>query len=171
MTRKQKISLRDCASAQECALHILCIDDFEVNRNYSAIVMICRKKYDIVEWFKCWITGSEFGDYWTKKFIPIVVFSSNSDIKVKTSKPVVYIEQLKWVIEGYREIKFGYGELDVLIEKIKSENIVEKSARKKHVRQIQQKVAVNNAKVLAGICPKCGGQLVSRKGKNGVCWM
>lgn len=150
--------------------------------------------------YQGWITGSEFGDYWTKnmygekytfrnplkqnyahvkaleeklqlsenKFIPIVAFSSNSDIKVKTSKPVVHIGQLKWVIEGYREIKFDYGELDVLIEKIKSENIVEKSARKKHVRQIQQKVAVNNAKVLAGICPRCGGQLVSRKGKNGV---
>lgn len=73
--------------------------------------------------YKGWITGSEFGDYWTKnmygkkytfrnplkqnyahvkaleekielsedKFIPSVAFSGNSDIKVKTSKPVVYI--------------------------------------------------------------------------------
>ena len=102
------------------------------------------------------------------KFIPIVAFTSNCDIKVKTSKPVVYIGQLKWIIKGYREIKFNENELDMLVEKIKSENIVDKSARKNHVKQIHTKVAVNNAKVLAGICPRCGGQLVSRKGKNGV---
>ena len=102
------------------------------------------------------------------KFIPIVVFWSNCDIKVKTSKPVVYIGQLKWIIKSYREIKFNENELDMLVEKIKSENIVDKSARKNRVKQIHTKVAVNNAKVLARICPKCGGQLVSRKGKNGV---
>ena len=101
------------------------------------------------------------------KFIPIVAFSSNCDIKVKTSKQVVYIGQLKRIIKGYQEIEFSENELDLLVEKIKNENIVEKDARKKHVKQIHTKVAVNNAKVLAGICPRCGGKLVTRKGKNG----
>ena len=64
---------------------------------------------------------------------------------MKTSKPVVYIGQLKWIIKGYREIKFNENELDMLVEKIKSENIVDKSARKNHVKQILTKVAVNIA--------------------------
>lgn len=102
------------------------------------------------------------------KFIPIVAFSNNCDIKVKTSKPVVYIGQIKHVIEGYREIKFNENELDILVAKIQSENIVEKDARKKHVKQIRTKVSENNAKVMARICPRCGGQLVPRKGKNSI---
>ena len=102
------------------------------------------------------------------KFIPIVVFSSNCDIKVKTSKPVVYIGQLKRIIEGYREIKFRENELNMLVEKIKSENIVKKSARKNHVKQIQTRVTDINTKIQAGICPRCGGQLVPRKGKKGI---
>ena len=39
-------------------------------------------------------------------FIPIVAFSSDSDIKVKTKTPVIYIGQLKWVIKKYKDIKF-----------------------------------------------------------------
>lgn len=102
------------------------------------------------------------------KFIPIVAFSSNCDIKVKTRKPVVYIGQLKHVIEVYKEIKFNENELDILVAKILRENIVEKDARKKHVKQIRSKVSENNAKVAARICPRCGGQLVPRKGKGSI---
>lgn len=150
--------------------------------------------------YKGWITGSEFGDYWTKnmygkkytfrnplkqnyahvkaleektelsedKFIPIVAFSSDSDIKVKTNKPVVYIGQLKRVIKEYKEIKFQESELDMIVAKVQSENITEKEVRKEHVKQIKSRVSHEQSKVAAGICPRCGGQLVSRKGKNGA---
>lgn len=150
--------------------------------------------------YKGWITGSEFGDNWTKnmygkkytfrnplkqnyahvkalesklgieedKFIPIVAFSGNSEIKVKTKKPVVYIGNLKKEIGRYREIKFHERELDLLVAKIKGEHVEDKGARKEHVKQIKNKVKDNNAKISAGICPRCGGQLVKRKGKTGT---
>lgn len=56
----------------------------------------------------------------------------------------------------------------MLVAKVQSENITEKDTRKEHVKQIKTKVNDTNTKVAAGICPRCGGQLVSRKGKNGT---
>lgn len=150
--------------------------------------------------YKGWITGSEYGEQWTKnmygkkysfrnplkqnyahvkaledrlnltqdKFIPIVAFSGNCDIKVQTSKPVVYISQLNRVIQGYKDIKFSEAELWELVNKILQANIVEKEAKKQHVNQIKNQVRNNQAKVDSGMCPKCGGQLVMRKGQYGT---
>ncbi len=150
--------------------------------------------------YKGWITGSEYGDNWTKnmygkkytfrnplkqnyahvkaleekleltedKFIPIVAFSGNSSIKVKTKSPVVYIGQLRRVIKGYKDVKFQESELDALVAKVQSSNITEKEVRKEHVKQIRTKVKEQKEKVSTGICPRCGEQLVERKGKNGA---
>lgn len=54
-----------------------------------------------------------------------------------------------------------------LEEKILSVNIIDKDIRKEHIRQIQNKVSQNNTKILLGVCPKCGGQLIKRTGKFG----
>lgn len=150
--------------------------------------------------YKGWITGSEYGEQWTKnmygkkylfrnplkqnyahvkaleekmnlsedKFIPIVAFSGNSDIKVKTNKPVVYIRQLKRVIQGYTDVKFDECELDSLVDKIHTADITTKETKKKHIKQIRTQVRNNNVKIAQGICPRCGGQLVARKGKYGT---
>lgn len=149
--------------------------------------------------YKGWITGSEYGEQWTKnmygkkytfrnplkqnyahvkaleekltltedKFIPIVVFSMNSDIKVKTSKPVIYTTQLKWVIESYRDVKFREDELYMLVNRIRAVEINDKEAKKRHVEQVRTQVNNNQRKIMNGICPKCGGNLVKRKGKYG----
>lgn len=149
--------------------------------------------------YQGWITGSEYGDQWTKnmygkkysfrnplkqnyahvkaleeklnlpedKFIPIVAFSGNSDIKVKTTKPVVYIGQLKCIIQGYTDVKFREEELGWLVDSILSANITAKEVKKQHVQQIRNQVKDNQVKVNNGICPRCGEKLVERKGKYG----
>jgi len=149
--------------------------------------------------YKGWITGTEYGEYWTKnmygkkytfrnpikqnyahvkalenvmgltedKFIPIVAFSGNGDIKVKTKKPVVYIRQLEKVIKEYKDVIFAESELDMLVLKIKNADITTKETKKEHVKQIRSKVKDDNKKVASGICPRCGGNLVTRNGKNG----
>lgn len=150
--------------------------------------------------YKGWITGSEYGEQWTKNmygkkysfrnpikqnyahvkamekktglaesdFIPIVAFSRNSEIKVKTSKPVVYIGQVKRVIQSYHEMKFSEGKIEEIANNILSANITSKDAKKQHVKQI--KTEVNNQKnmISNNICPKCGGTLIKRKGKYGT---
>lgn len=102
-----------------------------------------------------------------EKFIPIVAFSGNSDIKVKTKSPVVYIRQLGNVIRKYNEVKFSEDELDVLVLKVKNADVTTKEAKKEHVKQIHMKVKDDSIKVASGICPKCGGKLVARNGKKG----
>ncbi len=149
--------------------------------------------------YKGWITGNEYGDYWTKnmygkkysfrnplkqnyahvkalekqldvgksKFIPIVAFSDNCEIKVDTEANVIYFSNLKRVIREYTEIKFQEDELDMLEDKIYSINIIEKEERKEHIKNVKMNVQNRNSKISAGICPRCGGQLVPRSGRYG----
>lgn len=149
--------------------------------------------------YKGWITGNEYGNYWTKnmygkkysfrnplmqnyahikalqektglpedKFISIVAFSSNSDIKVKTKKPVVYIREVNLVIQAYKRIIIQPSEINGIVSIIQNANITERKARREHVQQIREKVSRRQSQVLAGKCPKCGGQLVRRNGKRG----
>ncbi len=101
------------------------------------------------------------------KFIPIVAFSRNSDIKVKVSTPVVYIHRLNREIKRYTDVKFRVEELDTLVTLIRSSDITSKENKKQHVEQIRTQVRDNKRKIFEGICPKCGGTLVQRKGKYG----
>lgn len=101
------------------------------------------------------------------KFIPIVAFSDKCEIKVDTEENVIYFSNLKRVIRGYTDIKFQEKELDGIEAKIYSANITTREERKEHVKQIKTNVQERNCKVAAGICPRCGGKLVSRSGKYG----
>ena len=102
-----------------------------------------------------------------ERFIPIVAFSNNSDINVKSRTPVVYIGQFPWVIKKYKTRVFQEQELEQFVEKIRNSNITTRKSRREHVQRIKTKVTDDQAKVAQGTCPKCGGNLVGRKGKNG----
>lgn len=103
-----------------------------------------------------------------EKFIPIVAFSINSDIKVNTSKPVVYTGQLKRTIQEYSDIKLTEQEIDDIALKIRFANVTSRETKKEHVNQIRTKISDNDLKVSQGICPKCGGTLVQRHGRYGA---
>ncbi len=100
-------------------------------------------------------------------FIPIVAFSWNTDIKVKTSKPVVYISQLKRIILSYQQVKFQINELQGIVSIIVGSNIDSKENRKEHISNIRYKVRENDTKISNNICPRCGGTLVKRNGRYG----
>lgn len=150
--------------------------------------------------YKGIITGTEFGDKWTKNmygkkynffnplkqnyghvkslesvlgisescFIPIVVFSINSEIKVNVSKPVIYTSQLKKTILGYNDIKFTNLQVKQMAGKIISANLDSKENRKEHVGTIKDNIKADKVKIANNICPKCGGKLIDRKGKYGA---
>ena len=101
------------------------------------------------------------------KFIPIVAFSASGTIKVNTSKPVVYINQLKKEIEGYTELKLREEDIPTIVSKIRNADVTTKETAKEHIKEIQTKVSDKNVKIKNNICPKCGGNLVKRKGKYG----
>lgn len=102
-----------------------------------------------------------------EKFISIVAFANACDIKVKTKKHVIYINQIRKVIDTYKTTIFSEEEMKNIASKILKNNIDSFKNRREHVSNIKSRVNENNRKVASGLCPKCGGTLVKRNGKYG----
>lgn len=101
------------------------------------------------------------------KFVPIIVFSINSDIKVKTNKPVIYIVKFKKEILSYQNIIIELNEIEKIAKEIVSLNICSYENSKKHVKKIKENIMSEKVKIENGSCPKCDGTLLKRKGKYG----
>lgn len=103
-----------------------------------------------------------------EKFISIVAFSTDSTLKVKCSKEVVYINRITKTVLKYRTQMFSENEISEMREKILSVRIESNhSNRTDHVKNIKANILEDKEKVKMRICPRCGGQLVDRKGKYG----
>ena len=89
------------------------------------------------------------------KFISIIVFSNEADLKVNTDYNVIYLTQIKKLIKEYTEIKFSKNNIQTLYEKISALNNLSAKARK-----LQQE----------GLCPRCKHSLVLKNGKYGDFW-
>lgn len=100
-------------------------------------------------------------------FIPIVVFLSESSIKVNVKSHVINIKDLLYIINEYKTVKLTNDMMESIINTLQNENIIEDKERKKHVDNIKINVKNNNSKVNKNICPKCNGKLIIRKGKYG----
>ncbi|MDO5575355.1 MAG: topoisomerase DNA-binding C4 zinc finger domain-containing protein, partial [bacterium] len=94
--------------------------------------------------------------------------SDDATIKVKTEKHVIYTKNLEKTIKSYTEKRFDADEVKRIAAKIVESNIDSKENRKEHVQAIHTNVQNDKKAVQQGICPKCGGQLVERKGKYGA---
>lgn len=100
-------------------------------------------------------------------FIPIVTFSPDSTIKVNSKNHVIYMTQLKKTVLNYNQIYFSTQKIKEISKQLSILNIDDKIIKKQHVTNIKAKVATNNEKLKNNICPKCGGNMVIRKGKYG----
>ena len=58
--------------------------------------------------------------------------------------------------------------INLIANNIINLNITTKDERKKHIKDIKEKIKDTNNKVNNMICPKCGGNLVVRTGKYGT---
>lgn len=103
-------------------------------------------------------------------FIPVVVFSVESTVKVESSKPLVYTVNLNRLIRSYEQEVIDPSLLDGLAETILHANITDPEARKTHVQSVQKKKEDREEKIKANICPQCGSALVRRTGKYGAFW-
>ncbi len=99
-------------------------------------------------------------------FIPIVVFSIDSTLKVKTNHKVVYTINLRRVIKSYTDVKFEKNDIERFKTKIIEANIT--SDRKEHVKNIHANIRRDKEMIQSFVCPKCGGNLVIRTGKHGT---
>ena len=102
------------------------------------------------------------------KIIPIVVFTGNADLRhVQTNNIVVYDYNLIDAIQKFRTAYITDSELQDVVFRLSAMNIRVIVDNKTHVRNIKAAKKEQESKLKAGICPRCGGNLVLRNGKYG----
>ncbi|CZQ80656.1 dna topoisomerase type ia zn finger [Trichococcus palustris] len=107
-------------------------------------------------------------DYPLATYIPIVVFSIQSDFKkMDVQSEVIFSPKLMRTIAKYKTETLSAGDMNQIAELIKTANNVGASARKEHVQRIHETISMEEQHVSEKICPQCGGELFERKGKYG----
>jgi hypothetical protein len=110
-----------------------------------------------------------FSDLPDVPFYSIVVFSNRAKLKVEApSNLVVNVSNLLDAILQKRGPKLRDEQVLTLCDRLEEAALYGRKARKQHVRAIREMAAAKESKVAAGVCPKCGGQLVERKGNYGA---
>lgn len=102
--------------------------------------------------------------------ISIISFSTRVDLKVKVPSyvaEVIYTPQINKTIKKYKKEFISVEHAKRIFTKILSANNDDKVSRKEHVRSIKNDVRERNNKINNNICPRCGGELITRKGKYG----
>ncbi|MTI47853.1 MAG: NERD domain-containing protein [Firmicutes bacterium] len=99
------------------------------------------------------------------EYHPIVTFSTKASLKVNVKSDVVYNTKLVKTIKKYHEEVLTPQEVDEIYNMLLKANITDKEAKRDHVRSIKTDLRTRKSNVIETICPKCGGNLVNRKGK------
>lgn len=101
------------------------------------------------------------------KIIPLVVFTGSATLKVLGCDEVIYDGMLYEIICRYRNRVMSNSQMEYyagIIDRAIDENRETKSA---HVSNVRDRIVLWDQEVNAGLCPRCDGHLVLRKGKFG----
>ena len=107
------------------------------------------------------------GDYKSVPFISIVAFSSQANLRVSSNIPVLYWSQILDVIRGYENPVIKESDVIRITRLLMASNTDSKETRKGHVKNVRANVKKRQETISSGKCPRCGGDLVLRKGKYG----
>lgn len=100
--------------------------------------------------------------------VPIVVFCGNAYLKKVESKyHVVYDDEIIDTIQSYKTVYLSDSDVQEVINKLVLHNMREVIDDDSHVLNIRIKEREKKDNLSRGICPRCGGDLVLRKGKYG----
>ncbi len=72
-------------------------------------------------------------------FVPIIVFTSDAKLQVKSKRAVINTKDLNKTIQNYKAKIINPEQTEIIQSKIKSSNIYSKKEMKKHVRSIHKK--------------------------------
>lgn len=100
-------------------------------------------------------------------YIPIVVFLSKSDIKVKTTYTIINSHQLIQTIKKFNEINLDQKEKEDIYKIINEANLVDTYDKTEHIKSINKLVQKRKSDIQNNKCPECGEKLVLRNGKYG----
>lgn len=99
---------------------------------------------------------------------PVVVFTGSAILKgVDSRYAVIYDYELLNFIEQMRNIYLSDCDVSEVLQLFQRRNMRTLVDDKTHVKNLKQAARQTQATISAGICPKCGGQLIKRNGKYG----
>lgn len=101
------------------------------------------------------------------KFISIIAFSSEADLKNSYESNVIYISEINDVIASYNQQILSQETVEYVISFLNEHNIISSEGYKRHIFETQQRIQKQNTRLENGICPRCGGELIIRHGKYG----
>lgn len=111
-------------------------------------------------------TLKEIGNF---TIIPIVVFADNARLNITTPNHIVINWcDLRSVIKSYKTPCISPEDIQRIKSIISSANITTKGSRERHIHKVQTITENIDIAIANGKCPKCGGDLVKRKGKYGT---
>ena len=103
-------------------------------------------------------------DYIVKSF---VVFLDKAELKVYHEN-LIYASELKNKILSYKAIVLSDEQVNQCVQILSTQNIVDSTYRKEHVANIYNEMYLKEHLAKSGICPRCRGFLVERRGRNGM---
>ena len=100
-------------------------------------------------------------------FVSIVTFSRQASLDIRNSENVIYWDELKDVIRSYQRKLISIEQTQNAYETLLAANIDSKDNQQEHIRNVRTRIAKREETIANGRCPRCGGQLVLRKGSYG----
>lgn len=102
------------------------------------------------------------------RVVPIVVFTGNAVLNnVSSQHHVIYDDQLLATIQSYSMPYLSDADVGQVINCLAQKNIRSQVDDRTHVSNVYAAKQNYNNKIVSGICPQCGGNLVIRDGKYG----
>ena len=103
-----------------------------------------------------------------KFFKPIVVFSDDCELHVESTTPVVYMSQLRDLILSYTQEIISQDDVEWIYNWLSKLNLFAENLEEEHVQSIGERFIKKESVLEQGKCPRCGGDLIVRKGKYGA---
>lgn len=100
-------------------------------------------------------------------FVSIVTFSRQASLDIRNSENVIYWDELKKLICSYQRKLISTEQAQNAYETLSAANIDSKENQKQHVRRVREQISKREETIAKGRCPRCGGELVLRKGTYG----
>lgn len=102
-----------------------------------------------------------------QKFISIICFLKTAELRISTNDAnIVFDSDLINFILSNKEIILE-DNVENIYEKIIKLNINDKKKRRQHNSKINEKKEQTNELIKNNICPKCGGNIIDKKGRYG----
>ncbi|MFS0862052.1 NERD domain-containing protein [Fredinandcohnia sp. 179-A 10B2 NHS] len=102
----------------------------------------------------------------------IVSFSTRSTLKLKDiNRPnasVIYSSRLLSTINSHEKVKLTAAEVEQIVSMLEKTTNADFEKKKQHVKNVKDSQRFYQYKINSNMCPKCGSDLVERKGKYGA---